>query len=233
MRAAVLGASSVMGWGVADGATFESLLEERLNREPLGSNYRRFELLNFGIPGYQPPQQLAAFERALKLEPTTLFYVAAGRESSRSAAYLAEALHKKLPIPAALQPIVERAGVKAAMDEAALAKQLMPLGGEILQAVYRSIADRSRALGIRPVWIFLPQVREGSWQEETPEAVRAAQAAGFHVIDIGDVYKGHDIAILRLAEWDDHPNALGHRLVAERLYREIAAAPETVDAFKR
>ena len=232
MRAAVLGASSVMGWGVADGATFESLLEERLNREPLGSSYRRFELLNFGIPGYQPPQQLAAFERALKLEPTTLFYVAAGRESSRSAAYLAEALHKKLPIPAALQPIVDRAGVKAGMDEAALAKQLMPLGGQILQAVYRSIADRSRALGIRPVWIFLPQVREGSWQEETPEAVRAAQAAGFHVIDIGDVYKGHDIAILRLAEWDDHPNALGHRLVAERLYREIAAAPETVGPFK-
>jgi D-alanyl-lipoteichoic acid acyltransferase DltB (MBOAT superfamily) len=233
LRVAVLGASSVMGWGVADGATFEALLEDRLNREPLGSEFRHFELLNFGIPGYQPPQQLAAFERALKLEANALFYVAAGRESSRSAAYLAEALHKKLPVPAALRSIVDRAGIEAGMDEAALAKQLRPHGRAILEAVYRTIAERSRAAGVRPVWIFLPQVRDGSWQEETPEAVAAARAAGFQIIDIGDVYKDRDIATLRLAEWDDHPNALGHRLVAERLYRELAAAPDAMAAFKR
>jgi hypothetical protein len=233
LRVAVLGASSVMGWGVADGATFEALLEERLNREPLGSEFLRFELLNFGIPGYQPPQQLAALERALKLEANALFYVAAGRESSRSAAYLAEALHKKLTIPATLQPIVARAGITAAMDDAALAKQLRPHGRAILEAVYRAIADRSRALGVRPVWVLLPQVREGSWQEETPEAVAAARNAGFQVIDISDVYKGRDIATLRLAEWDDHPNPLGHRLVAERLFRELAEAPDALAAFKR
>jgi acyl carrier protein len=30
---------------------------------------------------------------------------------------------------------------------------------------------------------------------------------------------------LRLAEWDDHPNTLGHRLVADALYRALAADP--------
>lgn len=202
----------------------------RLNEAPLGHSFRRFELLNFGIPGYQPPQQLAAFERALKLQANAIYFVAAGREASRSAAYLAEALHKKLPIPPPLQAIVEQAGVAPGMDEATLAKRLQPFGGAILSAVYRSIGARSDALGIRTVWIMLPQVRDGNWQEETPQAIQAARDAGFQVIDLSDVYRGHDIATLRLAAWDDHPNALGHRLVAERLYRELAAAPDAVSA---
>jgi hypothetical protein len=228
LRVAVLGASSVMGWGVPDGASFEALLETRLNDAPLGSSFRRFELLNFGIPGYQPPQQLAAFERALALQPNAVYFVAAGREASRSAAYLAEALHKKLPIPAALQPIVAQAGIAAGMGEPELAQRLQPFGGAILRAVYRSIGERSDAAGIRTVWILLPQVRDGGWQEETPQALEAARDAGFQVIDLSDVYRGHEIATLRLAPWDDHPNALGHRLVAERLYRELAAAPLAV-----
>ena len=33
---ALLGPSTVMGWGVADGETFEALLEERLNEEAAG-----------------------------------------------------------------------------------------------------------------------------------------------------------------------------------------------------
>ena len=41
------------------------------------------------------------------------------------------------------------------------------------------------------------------------------------VIDLSDVYAGHDESGVRLAEWDDHPNARGHELVAERLQREL------------
>ena len=84
------------------------------------------------------------------------------------------------------------------------------------------MVKQSRERGIRPIWIFLPQVRGGSWQEETPEAVRIAQEAGFSVVNLADVYEGRDIDTIRLAAWDDHPNALGHQLVADRLYRELA-----------
>jgi hypothetical protein len=30
---------------------------------------------------------------------------------------------------------------------------------------------------------------------------------------------------LRLAEWDDHPNELGHQLVADALYRALKKDP--------
>jgi D-alanyl-lipoteichoic acid acyltransferase DltB (MBOAT superfamily) len=231
LRAAVLGASSVMGWGVGDGETFEALLEDRLNREPVSTAFKQVELMNYGIPGYQPPGQLAAFERALELRPNAVMFIATGREISRSASYLAEVVHKRLPIPyPALAAIVERAGAIAGMEETAALKLLQPHGAEILRVVYGLIAQRSIEQGIRPVWVFLPQVRGGSWQEETPETVRIATDAGFAVINLADVYAGHDHATLRLAEWDDHPNQLGHRLVAEALYKALAANPATLFA---
>ena len=80
----------------------------------------------------------------------------------------------------------------------------------------------------RPVWIFMPMVREGPWEEETPEAIRAAKEAGFVIIDLSDVFEGQDPAALRLAEWDQHPNARAHRLLAERLYRELEARGDAV-----
>jgi D-alanyl-lipoteichoic acid acyltransferase DltB (MBOAT superfamily) len=226
LRAAVLGASSVMGWGVGDGATFEALLEERLNREPVSAAFQRVELLNYGVPGYQPPQQIVAFEKSSALQPNAVIVVATGRETSRSVSYLAEALRKKLAMPTpALQTIVDRTGVQPGSDEAESAKRLHPHGAQILQAVYQHIGDGARARGMRPVWVFLPQVREGSWQEETEGAMAAARAAGFAIVDLSAVYRGRDIATIRLAEWDDHPNTLGHRLVAGALYQALADDP--------
>jgi D-alanyl-lipoteichoic acid acyltransferase DltB (MBOAT superfamily) len=230
-RVAVLGPSNVMGWGVADGQTFEALLEEQLNRAPLGAGPHKFELLNFGVPGYQPPQQLVNFERAGRLQPNLLFYVATGREQRRSAHYLAEVVRKGIAIPyPELQAIVERAGTRIGMDETQAKRSLEPHAAEILQAVYQRIAADADRQGVRAVWIFLPQVRGGSWQEETPQAMRLAAEAGFTVVSLNDIYAGHDIASLRLAEWDDHPNSLAHRLIAARLYEELRSRADTVFA---
>src|SRR6185436_3117205 len=89
-------------------------------------------------------------------------------------------------------------------------------------------AHRCAELGLRPIWVFLPQVRAGVWQEETPETVAIATSAGFAVVNLADVFQGHELETLQLAEWDDHPNQLGHRLVADALYRALAANPATL-----
>lgn len=229
LRIGVLGPSTVMGWGVGDDGTFEALLERRLASEPLNTGFAAVELLNFGVPGYQPPQQLVNFERARALQVNAMFYVATGRELRRSADYLAEVVRKRVPIPyPALQALVAESGARPEMDETEILRRLEPLGARILQAVYQQIAARCREEKMAAVWIFLPQVREGSWQEETPEALRLAREAGFTIVSLEDVYRGHDVAAIRLAEWDDHPGAFGHRLVAERLYAELAARTPTL-----
>jgi hypothetical protein len=218
-RGIVLGPSTVMGWGVGDGETFESLLEQRLNDERLSDAFQRFELLNCAVPGYEPPQQLVAFERCMQFRPHTVFYVATGREINRATRYIADVVRKDLPVPyERLQALIGKAGVDKTMDETTVVKRLQPYRDDILRYVYEHIAHETQARGAQPVWIFLPQVREGSWQEETPQAERLAREAGFVVINIEDIYREKDITKIRLAEWDEHPNAYGHRMVADRLF---------------
>jgi D-alanyl-lipoteichoic acid acyltransferase DltB (MBOAT superfamily) len=228
-RVAVLGPSTVMGWGARDGETFEALLEARLNRERADAQHVRYEVLNFGVPGYQPPQQLIAIEKALRFHPNTVFYVAAGREVSRAADYLVEVVRKGIAIPyAPLADIVKKAGLTPTQDEAAALRRLTPYREELLGATYGQIVARTRSQGAVPVLVFLPQVRAGTWQEETPEILRIARAAGFIVLDLSDVFAGEDLEAIRVAEWDDHPNAKGHRLLAERLYADLTTRPDII-----
>jgi hypothetical protein len=221
-RIALLGPSNVMGWGVNDGETFEALVESRLNRERAGAPSPKYEILNFAVPGYQPPQQLVALEKALTFEPNAVFYVATGRELSRASWYLVEVVQKRIGIPYPfLRQIVGEAALDPGMDEASARRLLAPFRREILSGVYRHIAEECRKRGIVAVWIFVPQVREGAWEEELPEMLQVAKAAGFVIVNLADVFKNERVESIRLAEWDEHPNGRGHRLIAERLYAAL------------
>jgi len=151
------------------------------------------------------------FERSLALQPNAVMYIATGRELRRSADYLAEIVHKRIEIPyPPLREIVARTQVTAGMNETDAGRQLMPHAANILAYVYGEIAGRARRAGIQPIWIFLPQARGGSWQEETEETVVIAERAGFIVIRLDDVFKDEEITRVNLAEWDNHPNTYGH-----------------------
>jgi hypothetical protein len=174
------------------------------------------------VPGYQPPQQLVNFERALSMHPNAIIYVATGRELTRSVAYLAEIMHKGIDIPyLPLQNIVAKAGVEKGTSEADAKRRLGPYAAEILSFVYSHLAENSRARAIQAIWVFLPQLQGGSWQEETDAAVKTAEVAGFTIIRLDEVFKDKDVTKIRLAEWDDHPNAFGHRLIADELFERI------------
>lgn len=228
-RIALLGASSVMGWGVGDDETFEELLEAQLNAAHPGG-YQQYEILNLAVPGYQPPQQRVAVEKALQFEPRAVYYVATGREASRSIDYLAEIVRKRIAIPYPfLVDVTRKAGIDAATEHSTAVRRLRPHRNEVLAWVYGEIVARCRERGVLPVLIFLPQLRGGEWEVETPDILKAAREAGFIVLDISDVYRGHDPVTLRLAEWDEHPNAAAHRLIAKRIHDAIS--PRTPELF--
>jgi hypothetical protein len=66
--------------------------------------------------------------------------------------------------------------------------------------------------------------------------IAAAKAAGFTIISLKDVYNSAAPDELAVASWDDHPNVLGHQLIAEHLYGAILnsaiVAPPHVTAEK-
>jgi hypothetical protein len=225
-RIALLGASTVMGWGVADAETFEALVEGRLNRERAGRPHVRYEILNFGVPGYQPPQQLAVLDRVLSFRPGVVLYMSTGSEPGGAIESLAKAVHARIPVPYDyLAEAARRAQIEPSTGETTALRRLEPFRWEILTWLYREIVQRCRAEGVVPAWVFVPQVpREADrrpWQQEIDNVRRIAEEAGFAIIDLRDVYDGHALHAVRIAEWDNHPNAQGHRHIADRLYRVL------------
>ena len=52
---------------------------------------------------------------------------------------------------------------------------------------------------------------------------RLAREAGFVTVDLTDVYGDESPDLLRVAPWDMHPNALGHRMIADGIERGLRA----------
>ena len=94
--------------------------------------------------------------------------------------------------------------------------------------VYRRIVQDCQERGIVPVWIFLPNTIEDPWQDDPTTLFQVAKEAGFIVINLIDVYKNQDIKSLRVADWDTHPNAKAHALIAAKLYEALWEKREAI-----
>ncbi|MGH8177977.1 MAG: SGNH/GDSL hydrolase family protein [Steroidobacter sp.] len=221
-RIAVLGASTIMGWGVEDEDSFVSLTEKGLNETFAGRSVTSVEVLNLSVPGYFPPQQAMAIDKALEFSPDAVFFMATGREFSRSINFLADILAKGVEIPyPELNAIIARAGIESRVDATTAVRRLTPHRDAILAWLYNTLVQKSHERGVMPVWIFVPQSRGGDWVEETAPAERIATQAGFKTVNMSEVFVDTPIEQIRLAEWDEHPNKLGHRMLADALLKEL------------
>jgi hypothetical protein len=227
-RVALLGASFVFGNGVENDETFESLLEERLNVGAGGDDSPRYELLNFAVGAYTPLQRLVQLEdTVIGFEPDYIVYVEHAKAAGTIRYNVNEALRTGADLRYAfIADVVSRAGIEPSeVDEstnsAVLTQQLAPYDEELLGLVYRRIAEVGRQNGVPIIWAYLPRP-EPDEQPGLPEPeARRAREAGFDIIDLSDVYDGHDLSSLWIERWDHHPNAVGHRLIADRLYEEL------------
>ena len=77
-----------------------------------------------------------------------------------------------------------------------------------------------RQQGIRPIYIYLPFT--GNDAPPPDEELASVRTGGFEMIDLSDVFNGYAAEQIALAAWDAHPNATGHRLIAERLFQELS-----------
>jgi lysophospholipase L1-like esterase len=221
-RVALLGASQVMGIGVEDNETFEALLEDRLNREQTGGPYARYEILNFAAVAYKPLQQLRVLDKAFTFRPDAVFYVATHNDAGRAASYLVEVIRNGVDIPYEyLRELARKAGIDRERSEAVATRRLDPFVDELLAWLYGRIAEDCRARGVLPVWVYLPMPGQRWPSEKIDGQVRHAKEAGFVVLDLRRVFENQEVDSIRLEEWDAHPNATAHRLIAARLYEAI------------
>jgi hypothetical protein len=226
-RIALSGASYTVGRSVPQDANFESLLEEHLNEAP---GAPRVEILNFAMADTSTVQNMADLElRMTAFSPDAFYLVCHGNESGRNLRKLASLVHDGHELTYDwLKELAVKAGVKKGDDESAVIRALQPYSDDLMEWTYRRMAAFCKEQNITPVWIFLPLVRTHNLLSEAEEGQRFASAAGFHTIILDKPYGGLDPEIIKVSESDYHPNALGHRFVAQRLLEKMKLGRTTL-----
>jgi len=123
-----------------------------------------------------------------------------------------------------LDGIAKEAGVNGRMPDAAIERRLLRYVPEIHEWVFRRFAQQCTQRGIHPLVIYRPAPMDFGGVEPAcrSETVRLARAAGLEVIDLSPAFDSvADRNRLIVAKWDEHTSALGHRLLADKLYEGL------------
>jgi hypothetical protein len=218
-RIAILGASRAMGSGVADEETFEAIMEKQLNTAST-SDDQRYEILNFAVAGYNSAQNLIAMQtKTLDFEPDAFLYIAFDSEIERTVRHVAERVRANADLHYDyLRDLAKRLDINQKTPTVVIEARLKPYAKDIVNWAYREMVTTAKATNATAIWVYLPPLDK---QGNPEELMAMAREAGFSIIRLDDVFVGHDLATLRIADWDSHPNQLGHQLIAEKLYSKL------------
>jgi len=228
-RIVLLGASHDQGGGVKVDETYENVVEDRLNHELPDSHYSRYEILNMSVG------MSGLFQRVLRLEeqgfqfkPDAVILSVAAGDKQFLFRHLSRTLSLGIEPPPDYRQILERvtrsAGIHGKMPEAMIERRLQPYCDELYEWAFQRFAQQCKQRGIHPLVVYRPAPLdfEGSEQAERTKVTGLARAAGLEVIDLSPAFDSvTDRSSLVLAKWDEHTTALGHRLLAEKLYEDL------------
>jgi hypothetical protein len=228
-RILLSGSSHEMGAGVRDDQTFENLVENRLNRLRPDARDSRYEILNLSVGGHSVLQRLLRLEQlGFEFEPDAAIFCVHAIESQLLVHHLATSLKRGIVPPfdyrEVVEPIIRRAGVNTRMPDVMIERQLRPYVAEIYEWVFRRFAAQCAQRGVRPLIVYrtAPVDFEGMEPAARNEMVRIARAAYLEVIDLSPAFDSvANRNTLIVAKWDDHANALGQRLLADKLYDDL------------
>jgi hypothetical protein len=237
VRMAMLGKSYEMGWGVKNSEVFEQVTEDRLNAEVTSSPGMRYEMMNFSVGGYTVIQYVViAEEKMPAFDIDHAIVTTHAGEGSRTVTNLLKIYNDDVALPPDLLAFVNEAGVSRDMVHSEQQRRLDPFEDRLVRWGYDRLLASFREQGITPIWLFVPRTlghREGGKEnrEEFDRWSALAREAGFeHRWSLVGVFDGYvDESQVQLAAWDTHPNALGHRLLGERLFEVIREHPEMLD----
>jgi hypothetical protein len=233
-RIAALGASYLMGLGVANGQTFEALLEQRLNRELSPVTGMHYEVLNFGVEGYSPIQRVMQLERkALAFQPDAVMYFAQFNDFSAPLNHESEKIVRSLgkgtepPYPF-VHDFVARAGVHKPINRQELTRIMRPYRPLLEHGVLDQLRLDCREHNLLLLWVELPTISPIA--ENSPKGIMIRNpylppsSPGMVAFSVEGVFDGQDYKHLMVAPWDYHPNPTGHRMIADQLYTELIKA---------
>jgi hypothetical protein len=217
-RVAVVGSSLVMGYGVNDDETFTRLMEARLNAE-INSGSQDYEVLNFGVGRYSPLHRRLQIERkVLPFQPDLIVYVAHQDEMYTSTRHIGPALHHGLKLDdPCLEQVVVDTGIRDYSSEALMQIQLDKHHVDILQCIYARMQATARSAHAQLLCAYVPIPGAHELPFDPRICLKMAADAGMDTADLSDWEGDRKPEDVLVAPRDHHPNALGHRLLADAM----------------
>lgn len=254
-RIALLGSSMDMGWGVDVSETYENRLEEWLNAYAAKHGIdRKFEVVNFAVAAYSPLHRVEVFERQVRqFEPDLVLYSATRLDTRLLQIHLVGLLQDGVDVKYDfVRPILARGGIdpaqariapgtdRATSDRVKARKEQIkaavePVLWDLNAASVQYLAQACQSAGIAMAMVIIPRATESDGPAyRGPDVARIqamAVSAGVPVADLTACFDDQDPRAIEIAPWDDHPNALGHRLLFLELGRQIVADAPLYRAF--
>lgn len=216
-RIALMGDSFAFGWGVREEEGFAHVIERELNEKIKGE--RRFEVLNFGIPGYSTFQEVALFqERAMRFSPDAVLVFLVDND------FEFPFFIKDPGKPSGLVQSFSLARIGRPDDKRLRAqKELMKGKGPVPSLRKLSAFAREQSI---PVYVVVNPRRD--WRAISKRLARLRSDPGLQFLDIGDQFERYvDQHKLSNEELnlpnDPHPTALRHRIYGELIAQHLLA----------
>lgn len=234
-RIALLGDSITRGQGAPYLGNYESLLEDRLNQSQGPDLRRRFEILNFAVGSYSVMQMMdAAVVKGTPYDPDV--YIVALTDLSvyrRWGHHIPLLLNSGIDLKYDyLRDLVRQAGLEPMEPLGAVDAKLSRFRIPTIRWALAEIKAHATAQGAEVVVLLVPTGDDPAILAEEFLGVRRMLAElDLPVVDLLDTFADvDDRARIRVADNDRHPNAEGHRMLAERLYLTITADPRLSQA---
>jgi hypothetical protein len=218
------------------------LLEDWLNAEAArrGAS-RRFEVLNFAVPAYGPAQRYDAFRRkALAYHPDLVLASSTMIDHRFVEIHLGGLIKHGVDLKYDFYKQAAReAGIDVDRERSVGWADLDRKGGfkakakrnywTFADATLAALAADCRSEGIALATLLVPRASRDDASDDRALAVaHHAGIAARHacpLVDLSSTFDGLDSAKIQIAPGDDHPNALGHQLLFERLSQKLLADP--------
>jgi hypothetical protein len=224
-RIGLFGESHTFGNGVEDNEVFKQLVEDAINRQGLAPPGRRVEILNFSTAGYGAILKFACLEKkGFGFNLDVVIQTAVSNEKDWVQRNLAGVVKEGKPVPYPfLAGIFQQAHVNKDMTPSVIKYRISRYSDELIRWVYAELAKSCRQHGARPYLLLLPKPEsDPDSAQEFKEIAHIAEGNGIGVLDITDAYaSAGDLQSLWVAPWDNHPNARGHKLLADAFLREL------------
>jgi GDSL-like Lipase/Acylhydrolase family len=217
-RVAVLGSSNTMGHGVEDEESYPRLLEGWLAARARGG--RRVEVVNLAVSGDSPTQRLLRLQaEAAGLEPDWILCDITALDFSLEEQHLRWVVGKgtEIPFDFVREALAgSRAGPGDSTDE--FHEKFRPFLKPLLDRTIGGWAAESRRIGVPLTMVILPRADSKTESPGIFQLFRdSAGRHGLPYVDLTDTFDRLELDDYRIAPWDHHPNALGHRLIFARL----------------